>query len=379
VGAARDENDVVPRVEEPRPEQPADRAGSVHDEPHASDHRSVRRATAWLSSAAVDRRTLAHTDLVVSRACLGTMPFGSQTDEQTSLRMIDLALDAGVDFFDTANVYSAGRSEQILGKALRGRRDQVVLATKVRSRMGDGPDEAGLSRAAIRRALDDSLRRLATEYVDVYYLHQPDDNVPIEESLGALDEAVQQGKVRYPASSNYSGWQVCEMLWIAERARYRPAWITQPMYNLLARGIEQEYLPMAAQFGVSTVVYNPLAGGLLTGKQRREAPLAGSRFDRSGHRLGETYLDRYWHDADFDAVAELGSLAESTGRPLIELAFAWLLHHTPIDCVVVGASSTEQLEQNLSALASGPLTQDVLDACDRVWSRLRGVAPQYNR
>lgn len=322
---------------------------------------------------------LAQTELSVSRACLGTMPFGSQTDDETSLRMIDQALDAGIDFIDTANVYSAGRSEELVGKALRGRRDRVVLATKVRSRMGDGPDEGGLSPVAIRRALDDSLRRLETDYVDVYYLHAPDYDVPIEESLGAVDEAVRAGKVRYPASSNYSAWQVCELQWIAERKGFRPATVTQPMYNLLARGIEQEYLPMAVRLGVSTVVYNPLAGGLLTGKHTPDAPLPGSRFDRGGHRLGQTYVDRYWHAADFDAVAALSSIADEAGRSLVELALAWLLHHTPVDCVILGASKPEQLDENLRALESGPLPADVVDRCDAVWRALRGVVPQYNR
>jgi len=295
------------------------------------------------------------------------------------LRMIDQALDFGVDFLDTANVYSGGRSEELVGMALRGRRDRVVLATKVRSRMGDGPDEGGLSRRAIHRALDDSLRRLDTDYVDVYYLHAPDYEVAIEESLAALDEAVEAGKIRYPASSNYSAWQVCEMQWIAQRQGYRPATVTQPMYNLLARGIEQEYFPMAERLGVSTVVYNPLAGGLLTGKHAPDAPLPGSRFDRSGHRLGETYVDRYWHGADFDAVAALGSIAHEAGRSPVELALAWLLHHTPVDCVILGASRPEQLDENLRALESGPLPADAVAQCDEVWKTLRGVVPQYNR
>jgi aryl-alcohol dehydrogenase-like predicted oxidoreductase len=332
-----------------------------------------------LSSAAVNLRPLAHTDLVVSRLCLGTMPFGSQTDDATSLRMIDAALEAGVTFVDTANVYSAGRSEELVGKALRGRRDRVVLATKVANRMGDGPDEAGLSRAAIRRGLDDSLRRLDTDYVDVYYLHHPDYDVPTEETLEALDEAVRQGKVRYPATSNYAAWQVVEMLAIAEREGYAPARITQPLYNLIARGLEQEYMPMAARLGVSTIVYNPLAGGLLTGKQRRGEPLDGTRFDRERHRLGATYLDRYWHDETFDAVDALGAIAREAGLSLVELAFAWLLHHTSVDCVILGASRPDQLEQNLAAAENGPLPPDVVAECDRVWHRLRGVAPQYNR
>lgn len=322
----------------------------------------------------MEKITLHHTQLTVSRACFGTMTFGSQVDESAAFRIVDRCIDAGINFFDTANVYNKGLSETIAGKALKGRRDKVVLASKVRGKMGEGPDESGLSRAAIIRAVDESLRRLQTDYLDLYYLHQPDYSVPLEETLEAMESLVKAGKVREPASSNYSGWQVCRMLWLAERDGYRPARITQPMYNLLARGIEQEYLPMAQEFGVSTVVYNPLAGGLLTGKQKREAPLPGTRFDKN-----DMYLNRYWHQIYFDCVDELLSVAQSAGRSPVSLALNWLLHHTRTDCVILGASRLEQLEENLKAMEEGPLSPDTVSACDRIWAGLRGVAPQYNR
>ena len=302
------------------------------------------------------------------------MTFGSQVDEAAAFRIVGRCLDQGVNFFDTANVYNHGASEVIIGKALKGRREKIVLASKVRGKMGEGADEAGLSRAAIERGVEDSLRRLQTDYLDLYYLHQPDYAVPLEESLEAMHRLVKQGKVRYPASSNYSGWQVCRMQWIAEKSGYKPATVTQPMYNLLARGIEQEYLPMAKEFGVSTVVYNPLAGGLLTGKQKREAPLKGTRFD--GNQM---YLGRYWHEEDFDAVGELLEIAGKAGRSAVSLALSWLLHHTPIDCVILGASKIEQLEENLRAFDDGPLAADTVSACDGVWAKIRGVSPQYNR
>lgn len=318
--------------------------------------------------------TLRHTDLTVSRACLGTMTFGGQTGQAEAERIVARCLDAGINFFDTANIYNQGRSEIILGKALGSRRKDVVLASKVRGKMGEGPDESGLSRRAIFRALEDSLRRLGTDYLDIYYLHQPDYDVPLEETLEAMDELVRQGKVRWPGSSNYASWQVVRMLWLAEKNGWRPAWVTQPMYNLLARGIEQEYLPMAREFGVSAVVYNPLAGGLLTGKHRPEAPLPGTRFD--GNQL---YLDRYWHPAYFDAVEKLGHVAAGAGRSLVSLALNWLLHHTAADCIILGASRLEQLDQNLAALEEGPLPAEAVAACDRVWDGLRGVTPKYNR
>jgi aryl-alcohol dehydrogenase-like predicted oxidoreductase len=322
----------------------------------------------------VEKKTLKGTDLTVSRACFGTMTFGGQADETAASRMIDRCLDAGINFFDTANVYNKSLSESILGKLLKGRRDKVVLASKVRGKIGEGPDECGLSRAAMLRAIDESLRRLGTDYLDIYYLHQPDYEIPIEETLETMDKLVRAGKVRYPASSNYSGWQVVQMLCVAEKQGYRPAMITQPMYNLVARGIEQEYLPMCEEFGVSTVVYNPLAGGLLTGKQKREAPQPGTRFDKN-----QMYLDRYWHPAYFDAVDQLRGIADKAGRSMVSLALSWLLHHTRIDCVILGASRIEHLDDNLKAMQDGPLPADAVAACDQVWQGLRGVTPNYNR
>jgi aryl-alcohol dehydrogenase-like predicted oxidoreductase len=322
----------------------------------------------------MDRITLGRTGLSVSRVCLGTMTFGGQADEDAARRMVDRCLEAGVNFFDTANVYGQGRSETILGRALAGRRQQVVVASKVRGAMNGAPEESGLSKSQILHAIDSTLRRLGTDYLDIYYLHQPDYGVPLEESLEAMDDLVRAGKVRHPASSNYAAWQVTRMLWLAAERDYRPATVTQPMYNLLARGIEQEYLPMCREFGVSTVVYNPLAGGLLTGKQKAEAPLAGSRFDAN-----RMYLDRYWHAQYFDAVEELRGLAEHAGRSLASLALNWLLHHTAADCAILGASRVEQLEENLKALDDGPLSAETLAGCDAVWGRLRGVTPRYNR
>jgi aryl-alcohol dehydrogenase-like predicted oxidoreductase len=323
----------------------------------------------------MDYRTLANTSLKVSRVSFGTMTFGSQTDENVARRMIDLCLDAGINFIDTANVYNKGLSETIVGKLLKGRRDKVVLATKVRGKMGDGPGESGLSRAAICKAIDCSLQRLQTDYVDLYYLHQPDYDVPIEETLSAMDHLVKAGKVRYPAISNYAAWQVAEIHCISQKNGYQPPFISQPMYNLLARAIEDEYLPFCRQYGVAVVPYNPLAGGLLTGKQSRESkPIAGSRFD--GNKM---YLDRYWHDDDFAAVEELKSIARDAGKTIVEMALLWVLSHGQVDSVILGASKLDQLEENLKACAGPQLSNDVLERCDEVWRRLRGVAPKYNR
>jgi aryl-alcohol dehydrogenase-like predicted oxidoreductase len=302
------------------------------------------------------------------------MTFGGQTNEDAAREIIDLCFDRGINFFDTANVYNHGESERILGRALKGLRDRVVLASKVRGKMGEAPDQSGLSRAAILRAIDESLQRLGTDYLDVYYLHMPDSDTPIDETLAAMDEVVRAGKVRYPATSNYAAWQVTEILCISGQKGFAPPWISQPMYNLIARGLEQEYLPMCQRFGISTFIYNPLAGGLLTGKQHRDAPLTGSRFD--GNKL---YLDRYWHDDAFSAVDALRDIAAQAGRSMVSLALNWVLHHTPVTGVIAGASRIEQLKENLDALGDGPLPPEVVERCDAVWQRLRGVTPQYNR
>jgi aryl-alcohol dehydrogenase-like predicted oxidoreductase len=320
-------------------------------------------------------RTLSRTALKVSRVSFGTMTFGAQTDEAAARGMIARCLDAGINFFDTANIYNKGLAETILGKALHGHRQDVVVATKVCGKMGEAPDESGLSRAAIHKALDASLRRLQTDYVDIYYLHQPDYDVPIEETLAALDEAVRAGKVRFPAVSNYAAWQVCEIHWIAEKNGFKPPHISQPIYNLLARGIEEEYLPFCKRFHVAVVPYNPLAGGLLTHKHSwQHGPIAGTRFD--GNKL---YLDRYWHDDYFAAVEELATLAREEGKTLVELSLQWLLSQPQVDSIILGASRREQLEENLKACDGAPLEENVLARCDAVWKRLRGITPKYNR
>ena len=302
------------------------------------------------------------------------MTFGGQTDEPNSVRMIDRCLDAGINFFDTANVYTGGASETFLGRALKGRRHDVILASKVSNKVGDAPDQKGLSRPAIRRAIDESLQRLDTDYLDLYYMHLPDYSTPIEESLAAMEELVKEGKVRHVAQSNYAAWQVVEMLWICSDKKYQPVVVSQPMYNLLARGIEAEFLPMSKAFSIANVVYNPLAGGLLTGKHNAAEPIRGSRFDKN-----KMYLDRYWHEDDFSAVEAVRAISQKSGRSMVSLALCWLLHHTPVECVILGASKLDQLNENLAAAEQGPLDAETLEGLDEVWRRLRGITPKYNR
>ncbi len=326
----------------------------------------------------MDYRQLNRTDLRVSRICLGSMTFGRPVDQATANRMVERSLEAGINFFDSANAYQHGEAERLLGNALRGKRKQMVVGTKVHHKMGDGPDEEGLSKRAILRAVEDSLRRLQTDYLDIYYLHEPDYGVPIEESLEAMNALVCQGKVRYTATSNYSSWQVCEMHWIAERNRYQAPVIAQPMYSLIARGIEQEFLPMSKRLGISTIAYNPLAGGLLSGKHNAKAVIPGGRFDPAFWGI-PIYQERYWHERTFTAVEQLKKIAASAGRSLPSLAFNWLLHHTEVDGMILGASRMEQLEENLKSCGEGPLSPETVKACDEVWQSFRGPVPIYNR
>lgn len=320
-------------------------------------------------------RPLASTGLKVSRVSFGTMTFGSQADQAAATRMVDQCLEAGINFFDTANMYNAGVAESFLGRALGKRRASAIVATKVWNRMGPEPDDAGLSRAAILKAIDASLGRLGTDYVDLYYLHQPDYSVPIEETLEVMDELVRAGKVRHLAVSNYAAWQVGEIHCLCEKKGYPPPYVSQPMYNLLARGIEEEYLPFAKHFGVAVVPYNPLAGGLLTGKHARDSePQQKSRFDNN-----PLYRKRYWHDDYFAAVDDLSEIARQAGKSLVELALQWLLAQPQVDSIILGASRPEQLTENLKACDSGTLDATTLEACDKVWKRLRGITPRYNR
>jgi 1-deoxyxylulose-5-phosphate synthase len=322
----------------------------------------------------IPKITLKHTDLEVSRFCFGTMTLGKPLDQASATQLVNRCIEAGINFFDTANMYQYGVAETMLGHAVKGKRDRLVIASKVHAKMGDEPDQQGLSRKAILRAIDESLQRLGTDYLDLYYFHMPDHKVSMEESMEAMESLVKQGKVRYAAQSNYAGWQVVEMLWIAKDRGWHAPYVSQPMYNLLARGIEQEFLPMCKKFDVPTVVYNALAGGLLTGKHKQETVTPGTRFDNN-----KLYQDRYWHEQQFQAVEHLRNIAKKAGRSLVSLALNWLLHHTAADCIILGASRMEQLNENLATIDDGPLSENTVKACNEVWRNLRGPLPYYNR
>jgi len=328
------------------------------------------------SGTAAVRHRVAGTDLEFGRVAFGAMTFGEQVDAAEAARMVHTCREAGVTMFDTSNNYAGGASEEILGRIVRPFRDEVLVSTKGGSPVDQADGSlAGLSRSAVQKAVDGSLRRLGLDHIDVYYMHRPDRGTPIEESLAALEDAVRAGKVRYVAQANFAAWQVTEMHYLARASSWAPVRLGQQMYNLLGRRVEAEYAACAEHFGWSTLAYNPLAGGLLTGKHRRpgDEPAAGTRFSKG------MYRDRYWNPVQFDAVEQLRGVAEKAGLSLVELALRWVLGRPLVSGLLLGASSHEQLVANLEAVDGPPLDQDTLDACDGVWESVGGVAPAYNR
>jgi aryl-alcohol dehydrogenase-like predicted oxidoreductase len=312
-----------------------------------------------------------------SRLVLGTMTFGAEVDRPVAAEIIDIAARAGVTMIDTANAYAKGESETILGELLTGRRDDFQLATKVGMPHPDAGDHAPLSPEAIDRCLEASLRRLATDHVDLYYLHQPDRSTPIAHTLRAMDRHLREGTVRAIGVSNYSAWQIAELRRVAGELSMEPPSISQPLYNLLARRIEAEYAEYTATAGVRNIVYNPLGGGLLTGKHRFDTIEQSGRFGDSA--LGPMYRQRYWNEQLFDAVEAIRRACEDHSVGMVETAFRWLLHRPAVGSVLVGASRTDHLRANLQAAQGGPLPGSLLDRLDEIWAALDGPAPAYNR
>jgi len=320
-------------------------------------------------------RKLGRTGLKVSAICLGTMIYGNQVGETESIKIIERALDAGVNFLDTADSYIAGKSEEVVGKALKGKRQSVVLATKVGFSMGPSISDSGLSRKHIMQAVEASLRRLNTNYIDIYYAHRPDYETPIEETLRAMDNLIQQGKVRYIACSNFTAWQLCKALWVSDLHNLARFECISSPYNLLTRDIGHELLPLCASEEIGVCVYNPLAGGLLTGKYDfNKTPKAGTRFTLNYKsdqgKIGEMYRSRYWSEINFNAVANLRRTAKEHGRSLPQFALAWTLANKTITTAICGATSPEQLEENIGAIEV-KLTDEELAACDSVWQQIR--------
>jgi aryl-alcohol dehydrogenase-like predicted oxidoreductase len=291
---------------------------------------------------------LGHSGLKVASVCLGTLTFGRETDEDRSFQLMDRYLELGGNFLDTADGYSTGGSETIIGHWLkdRGVRDSIVLATKVYWVMGPGPNDRGLSRLHIQQAVEASLRRLQTDVIDLYQVHQWDPDVPIEETMETLNDLVRQGKVRYVGCSNLTAWQLCNFLQASERNHWSRFVSIQPAYSAINRSIELEILPLCHEEGLGVITYNPLAGGMLTGKYKRGGALpAGARFERF-----ETYRRRYYTDQTFDIVERFAEAARQRGVTPAQLALAWVMAEQRVTCPIVGARNLEQLNDTLGGM-----------------------------
>jgi aryl-alcohol dehydrogenase (NADP+) len=355
----------------------------------------------------MEYRKMGRTGLKVSALCLGTMTFGKQVDESTSIGIIERALDLGVTFIDTADMYVNGVTEQIVAKALKGKRDSIVLASKGghvkklaakygeqkisgpidlarpapfrpwEAGAGTGPNDMGLSRKHLMQALEGSLKRLETDYLDLYYAHMPDYDTPLDETLRAMDDMVRQGKVRYIGCSNFRAFQLAKALGISERQNLARWDFIQPPFNLLARDVEYELLPLCREEGVGVCPFSPMAAGLLSGKYEKDkAPLEGARYSL-GH-WGYTYNKPYWSDANFAAIERYKKIAAESGVSLSRFALAWVLANPAITAIANGSTSVRQLEDNVAA-TDVKLSPDTLKACDDVWRSFRVPTVFYGR
>jgi aryl-alcohol dehydrogenase-like predicted oxidoreductase len=317
-------------------------------------------------------RKLGRTGITVSPLCLGAMMFGAwgNPDHDESIRIIHRALDAGINFIDTADVYSAGESERIVGRALAGgRREHVVLATKVHAGMGEDPNQRGNSRRWITRAVEDSLRRLDTDWIDLYQIHRPEPDTDIDETLGVLSDLVRQGKVRAIGSSTYPASQIVEAQWVAQRRGRERFVCEQPPYSMLVRGVEADVLPTCGRYGMGVIPWSPLSGGWLSGRYRKGAGRPEST--RAARLPGRYDLDLPGNQLKLDAADALAVVAEDAGITLIEMALAFVMRHPSVTAPIIGPRTMEQLESQLPA-AEVVLSDDVLDRIDEI------VAPGTN-
>ena len=313
----------------------------------------------------MEYRKLGNSGLKVSELGLGANNFGWWVDEQTSIAVINHALDIGINYIDTADMYDSGRSEEFVGKAIRGKRVDVIIATKFAAVMGESLNDRGGSRWYVTRAVEASLKRLNTDYIDLYQMHFPDPTTPIEETLRALDDLVKTGKVRYIGCSNFAAWQLSEALWTSRVNNLNSFVTVQPKYNLFERQIEQELVPCCKAHGVGVIPWGPLAGGFLTGKYRRgeqpPTPATGAMPAKAFHRLYNTVLT----DANWDRLGKLDAFANTRGHKVGELAIAWLLWHPWLSTVIAGATSPEQLDANVVG-ANWKLTAEEVDQVEQI-------------
>jgi aryl-alcohol dehydrogenase-like predicted oxidoreductase len=325
----------------------------------------------------MQRTQLGRTGLSVSRLCLGTMTFGLQCEEDVSRSIMDAAAEGGIDFLDTADVYplggganTVGRTEEIVGNWLVGKRHDYIVATKCVGRTGRKVWDQGMSRKHILDAIDASLKRLQTDYVDLYQLHSYDPTTPIDEALEALDAVVKSGKARYVGVSNWPATKVARAVGRSELKGWAGITSAQPRYNLLFRTFERDLLPLCLEEGIGVIPYNPLAGGMLTGKHTQGAPPEGTRFTLGN--AGARYQERYWHDREFESVAALKGVAAEAGVSMATMAVSWVLANPAITAPIVGASRPEQLLDSLKA-ADAPMAADLKAKLDEMTHAWRSV------
>ncbi|MGZ4174375.1 MAG: aldo/keto reductase [Solirubrobacteraceae bacterium] len=324
----------------------------------------------------MELRPFGRTGVKVSPLCLGAMMFGAwgNTDHDDSIRIIHRALDAGINFIDTADVYARGESEEIVGKALAGgRRDHVVLATKVHGTMGDDPNEFGNSRRWITQEVDNSLRRLGTDWIDLYQIHRPELDTDLDETLGALTDLVRAGKIRYFGSSTFPAAAIVEAQWVAERRGRERFVCEQPPYSILVRGIEADVLPTCERYGMAVIPWSPLAGGWLTGRYRKDQEIPTSR--RAALVPHRYDMSLPGNQAKLEAAERLAQLAEQTGISLIHLALAFVIRHPAITAAIIGPRTMEQLESQLGA-DEVELSDEVLDRIDEIVPPGTNLNPQ---
>jgi aryl-alcohol dehydrogenase-like predicted oxidoreductase len=314
----------------------------------------------------MEMRVLGRTGVRVSPLCLGTMMFGAwgNPDHDESIRTIHRALDAGINFVDTADVYSRGESEEIVGKALAGgRRDNVILATKVHGTMGDDPNEQGNSRRWIRREVEASLRRLGTDWIDLYQIHRPDSSCAIDETLGVLTDLVRAGKIRYFGSSTFPAHEIVEAQWTSEKRGLERFVSEQPPYSLLVRGVEESVLPVCERYGIGVIPWSPLAGGWLSGRYRKNAELPSTH--RAKMIAARYDMSLPVNQAKLEAADRLAALAEEAGLSLVHLALAFVLEHPAVTAAIIGPRTLDQLETQLGA-AEVKLDRQLLDRIDEI-------------
>ena len=324
----------------------------------------------------MEHKKLGRTGLKVSRLCLGTMTFGNQCDIKQSHQILDYALESGISFLDTADIYPAngvpediGKTERIVGEWIGPKRDDVVLATKCFAPTGPNPWQGGASRRNIRDSVEASLKRLQTDYIDLYQIHFPDFATPIDETLEALDDLIHQGKILYAGCSNYPAWYLALAIGVSEVKDIVRFDCVQPRYNLLFREPERDLYGLCDFKDIAVIPYNPLAGGLLTGKHSREAPNEGSRFTLKGGQ-GQRYMDRYWANVFHEAVDQIRPVAQEVGISLAQLAIGWVLANPTVTSPIVGATNPQQLDDAIRA-EENPLDKDVIAVLDEITREFR--------